>query len=37
MTNYQQVIHMRRMDYCSARTNDMAFALAAERFKIEVP
>ncbi len=39
MTNYQQVIpYADRMDYCSAITNEWAFALAAERMlKIEVP
>jgi NADH-quinone oxidoreductase subunit D len=39
MTNYQQVIpYADRMDYCSAMTNEWAFALAAERLlKIEVP
>jgi NADH-quinone oxidoreductase subunit D len=39
MTNYQMVIpYADRMDYCSAMTNEWAFALAAERLlKIEVP
>jgi len=39
MTNYQQVIpYADRMDYCSAMTNEWAFALATERMlKIEVP
>lgn len=39
MTNYQQVIpYADRMDYCSAMTNEWAFALAAERMlKIQVP
>jgi NADH-quinone oxidoreductase subunit D len=39
MTNYKQVIpYADRMDYCSAMTNEWAFALAAERMlKIEVP
>jgi NADH-quinone oxidoreductase subunit D len=39
MTNYQQVIpYADRMDYCSAMTDELTFALAVERLlKIEVP
>src|SRR5512136_1373893 len=39
MTNYQQVIpYVDRLDYCSAMTNELGFAVAVEKMlKIEVP